>query len=188
MRLTQPMKRERTCSWCGEPMDAVQNWQAPVEEKLLNCCSDECQTRRHQADDKAFEALKVLCAAALAQGLDGERVERQFHSMNDYSLEEKVNTVTRCLEQITAGGGRSVRNPLTDIDVDGFASTLRYLGMEQHARVTEHQFKLNQVRGALDLIRFSPIDSNATFHAYNFCAHPPRDESDDWMRELLSDL
>lgn len=169
-------------------MDALQNWRAPVEEKMLNCCSDECQTQRQQADDKAFEALKVLCAAALVQGVDGERVERHFHSMNDYSLEEKVNTVARCLTQISAGEGRSVRNPLTDIDVDGFASTLRYLGMEQHARVTEHQFKQNQVRGALDLIRFSPSGSDAAFHAYNFCAHPPRDESDDWMRELLSDL
>ncbi len=169
-------------------MDAAQNWPAPVEEKMLNCCSVECQTHRQQTDLEAFEGLKVLCSAALAQGVDVERIERHFHSMNDYSLEEKVNTVARCLTQITADRGRSVMNPLTDIDVDGFASTLRYLGMEQHARLTEHQFKLNQVRGALDLIRFSPIGSDAAFNAYNFCAHPPRDESDDWMRELLGDL
>lgn len=156
--------------------------------KLLSCCSADCRTQRKAEDDHAFERLKELCLAELANGIDASRVEQHFHSMNDYSSEEKVNTVERCLNQITAGRGRSVMTPLTDIDVDGFASTLRYLGMKQHGRMTEHQFKLDQVRGALDLIRFSPIGSDAAFHAYNFCAHPPRDDSDDWMRELLEDL
>ncbi len=182
------MKREYECSWCGERVDTMLDWRAPIEEKMLNCCSDECRNQRQLADELSFDGLKVICASELEEGIDEARVVRHFRTLENLSSSEKVAILTRCLTQITEDHGRSARRPLTQIDVDGFGSTLRYLGMEQNARVTDHKFKLDEVRGALDLIRFNSILTNEDFYAYNFCAHPPRDDSDDWIREMMSDL
>lgn len=168
-----------TCLWCSKPLKESGG--------SSSYCSDSCAEDRKTAESSGFDTLLPLCTKALADGVSAELAARHFKSPSPIPVEQQILILEDALHQLCAGKGMLPNDPLTGIDVSGLGSTIRLLGLRQLARSTHHQHVHEGAKGALDLMEYATVEDDQIVRIHNFCAYPDRDESDDWIRDLLAD-
>lgn len=175
------------CAWCNAAIGATKVQVLTNEGAEIFCCSESCASSRKQADKSNFKALILLSSAHMKSGISPAAADAHYVSMEPVSTAEKIEAIERTLFQICEGKGMLPDDPLTEIGVEGLAATMRLLGLVKTGRQTQHNVTIGQSKGALDQMQYSQPDNGQTYQLFNFCAAPPRDEPEDWMRDLLND-
>lgn len=181
------MSKSSHCAWCNATIGATKIQVLSNEGVDIFCCSESCASSRKHADESNFKALILLSSAHLKSGISPAAAETHYVSMEPVSTAEKIEVIERTLFQICEGKGMLPDDPLKEVGVEGLAATMRLLGLVKAGRQTQHNVTIGQSKGALDQMQYIEQDQGQTYQLFNFCAAPPRDEPEDWTRELLND-